>query len=128
VPAATSAEPRPSPAGSSPAVEDPGDGGALAWWVAGEVVVLVGGCAAWRYWSGRRRRPALRAVPPLSDRSTGDEGLMTGRVIVPGGRDADERLVVERAVVPGGPDADERRAPDGHATGERSGAPRRVRL
>jgi hypothetical protein len=42
--------------------EPAGDGGALAWWVVGEVLVLVGGVAAWRYWSERRRRGRRRAM------------------------------------------------------------------
>jgi hypothetical protein len=48
---------------SATGTDDAPDGGkATAWWIGGEVVLLVAGCAAWRYWSGRRRRRALRPV------------------------------------------------------------------
>lgn len=49
--------------------EAAGDGKALAWWVAGEVALLVLGCAALLHWSGRRRRGQLdgAAAPAAAD-------------------------------------------------------------
>jgi hypothetical protein len=54
-----------TPESTTPAPEPAGDGGALAWWVVGEVLALVGGVAAWRYWSERRRRGRLRAIDDI---------------------------------------------------------------
>jgi hypothetical protein len=60
-----------TPAGADDA---PAGGKAAAWWIAGEVVLLVAGCATWRYWSGRRRRRALRPVADEPIAGPGGDG------------------------------------------------------
>jgi hypothetical protein len=60
---------------SATGTDDAPDGGkATAWWIGGEVVLLVAGCAAWRYWSGRRRRRALRPVADEPIAGPGGDG------------------------------------------------------
>jgi hypothetical protein len=71
-PVGRTASPRAAgPEATTPAPEPAGDGGALAWWVVGEVLALVLGVAAWRYWSERRRRRALAEVGPHGEPSPG---------------------------------------------------------
>ena len=66
-----------------PAAE--GDGGALAWWIVGEAVVLVVGCSALLHWTGRRRA-RLEVVPPAADEAQPDESprrVFTAGSVVP---------------------------------------------
>jgi hypothetical protein len=62
----------PQTGGTTPVAERGNDGGAVALWVAGEVILLVAGAVALRLWTGRRSRRArdraggrLRPVPPV---------------------------------------------------------------
>jgi len=82
-----------------------GDDRSAAWWVAGEVTVLVAGAAAALAWSGRRRTRARRGPAAAAPASL--TPVPTG----PGPDDADEA-----AVAPGGDEDDLARAGVRHAS------------
>lgn len=87
----------PQPGGTTPVADRGSDGGAVAVWVAGEVVLLVAGAVGLRLWTGRRSRRArgraggrLRPVDardrPLEACDACTSGSPCAGAATPGGR------------------------------------------
>jgi len=76
--------------GTTPVADNGSDGGALAVWVAGEVILLVAGAVALRLWTGRRARRARNRPderrPPVDACDACTSGLPCARGATPGGR------------------------------------------
>ena len=75
--------------GTTPVADGGSDGGAVAVWVAGEVILLVAGAVALRLWTGRRARRARNRPderPPVDACDACTSGLPCAGAATPGGR------------------------------------------